>query len=154
MYTRPFWEKKVQALMGKLFGIEAWCPLKKTMRKWSDRIKLIEEPYFRSYVFVRATEKERITALGTDGVLECIRFHGQPARISEQEINSIKEFIELHSDVEVKQLEPGDRIIFCRGVFVDQCGIVQRLDGNKVILALSQLDCMMVATLADIKKVV
>ncbi|MEY3687769.1 MAG: hypothetical protein RIR84_610, partial [Bacteroidota bacterium] len=46
LYTKPRWEKKVdKALQQK--GIEAYCPLNRVKRKWSDRIKTIEEPLFK-----------------------------------------------------------------------------------------------------------
>jgi transcription antitermination factor NusG len=63
IYTRPRWEKKVNFLLqGK--GIESYCPLNKVRRKWSDRIKTIEEPLFKSYVFVKIDESS-ILYIGT-----------------------------------------------------------------------------------------
>jgi transcription antitermination factor NusG len=55
IYTRPRWEKKVHKLLEEK-GIECYCPLNKVHRKWSDRIKIVEEPLFKSYVFVKLTE--------------------------------------------------------------------------------------------------
>jgi transcription antitermination factor NusG len=52
VYTRPRWEKKVAALLLHK-GIESYCPLNKVRRRWSDRTKTIEEPLFKSYVFVK-----------------------------------------------------------------------------------------------------
>jgi transcription antitermination factor NusG len=152
LFTRPLWEKKVQETITKFFGIEAWCPLKKVARRWSDRIKIIEEPYFRNYVFVHATEKERAVTLDATGVIECVRFLGKPARVSEQEINNIKDFIEGHSDVEVRGIEPKDRVTFYNGAFVDQEAEVLRIEGTKAVLTLKKLNCVMTATLTDVKK--
>ena len=56
IYTKSKWEKKVEGLLLKS-GIESWCPVQKKERQWSDRKKIIEEPLFRSYVFVKI-EKE------------------------------------------------------------------------------------------------
>ena len=58
VYTRPRWEKKVDQLL-KEKGTESYCPLNKVRRKWSDRVKLIEEPLFKSYVFVKIDDLER-----------------------------------------------------------------------------------------------
>ena len=52
VYTRPRWEKKVDQLL-KEQGTESYCPLNKVKRKWSDRVKTVEEPLFKSYVFVK-----------------------------------------------------------------------------------------------------
>ena len=57
VYTKPRWEKKVNSLLLQK-GIEVYCPLNKVRRKWSDRIKTIEEPLFKSYVFVKIKDEE------------------------------------------------------------------------------------------------
>jgi transcription antitermination factor NusG len=44
-------EKKIDSQLKKK-GVECWCPLQKLEKQWSDRKKIIEEPLFRSYVFV------------------------------------------------------------------------------------------------------
>ncbi|MEY3186716.1 MAG: hypothetical protein RL675_540, partial [Bacteroidota bacterium] len=50
-------------------GFEAYCPLNKVRRKWSDRMKTVEEPLFKSYVFVRVEQKEMTEVRYVDGVL-------------------------------------------------------------------------------------
>ena len=55
VYTKPRWEKKVAAILeGK--GIENYCPLNKVVKQWSDRKKIVLEPIFKSYVFVRVPD--------------------------------------------------------------------------------------------------
>ena len=39
-------------------SVEAYLPLEKKIRQWSDRKKKVEEPMIRSYVFVKSSEKE------------------------------------------------------------------------------------------------
>jgi transcription antitermination factor NusG len=88
LYTKPRWEKKVdKALQQK--GIEAYCPLNRVKRKWSDRIKTIEEPLFKSYVFVKVEEKDRTEVRYVDGVLNYVYWNGKPAVIKEEEIMSM-----------------------------------------------------------------
>ena len=55
VYTKPRWEKKVFSLLTAR-GMTAYCPLNKVRRKWSDRIKIVEEPLFSSYVFVQVAD--------------------------------------------------------------------------------------------------
>ncbi|HKG67232.1 MAG TPA: UpxY family transcription antiterminator, partial [Segetibacter sp.] len=59
-------------------GVECWCPLKKTQKQWSDRKKVIEEPLFTSYVFVRINETEKSVVLMTDGILNFVYYIGKP----------------------------------------------------------------------------
>ena len=78
IYTRPRWEKKVNHLLLQK-GVESYCPLNKVRRKWSDRIKIIEEPLFKSYVFVKVAESDRTEIRMTDGVINFVYWNGKPA---------------------------------------------------------------------------
>jgi transcription antitermination factor NusG len=103
LYTRPRWEKKVHKLLQEK-GIESYCPLNKVHRKWSDRIKLIDEPLFKSYVFVKVNEDEKTAVRMTQGVVNFIYWLGKPAIIKEKEIVTIKKFLNDHHDVEVRAM--------------------------------------------------
>ena len=59
VYTKPRWEKKVADLLTKK-QIENYCPLNRVLRQWSDRKKVILEPLFTSYVFVRISESNQL----------------------------------------------------------------------------------------------
>jgi transcription antitermination factor NusG len=91
IYTRPRWEKKVHSLL-LAKGVESYCPLHKVRRKWSDRIKLVEEPLFKSYVFVKVDEAGRTLVRMTDGVVNFVYWNGKPASIKEKEIQTIRKF--------------------------------------------------------------
>ena len=71
IYTRPRWEKKVNLLLQEQ-GVESYCPLNKVRRKWSDRVKTIEEPLFKSYVFVKVSDEEKTTVRMTAGVMNFV----------------------------------------------------------------------------------
>ena len=71
IYTRPRWEKKVNSLLINK-GVESYCPLNRVRRKWSDRIKTIEEPLFKSYVFVKIGEEARTEVRNVDLRLELV----------------------------------------------------------------------------------
>ena len=58
VYSKPRWEKKINQLLQDK-GLESYCPLNMVYRQWSDRVKKVEEPLFKSYVFVHVTEAER-----------------------------------------------------------------------------------------------
>ncbi|MEK7198481.1 MAG: transcription termination/antitermination NusG family protein, partial [Bacteroidota bacterium] len=46
VYTKPRWEKKIDTALIKK-GVESWCPLQKVEKQWSDRKKIIEDPYLK-----------------------------------------------------------------------------------------------------------
>ena len=68
VYTRPRWEKKVALTLSEK-GIENYCPLNKVMKKWSDRHKIVLEPLFKGYVFVRVAEQRKWDIKKIDGII-------------------------------------------------------------------------------------
>ena len=146
-YTKPRWEKKVSRVLERK-GVECWCPLKKTQKQWSDRKKVIEEPLFTSYVFVRINETEKSVVLMTDGILNFVYYIGKPAIIRDEEIDIIKKFLsEKQASVSVQSLASLDentRIKVNHGIFMDTTGTVLKGGKKKVFVKLESLDQVMV----------
>lgn len=147
LYTKPRWEKKVAEVLVRK-GIECWCPLKKTEKQWSDRKKIVEEPLFTSYVFVRIEDTEKTPVLMTDGILNFVYHVGKPAVIRDEEIDIIKKFLlEKHTSVSVQSLsslEENIRIKINEGVFMDTTGVVVKGGRKKVFVKLESLDQVMI----------
>ena len=129
IYTRPRWEKKVHNLLTAK-GIESYCPLNKVRRKWSDRIKLIEEPLFKSYVFVKISDDLRAPVRMTEGVVNFVYWDGKPAVIKEKEIQHIKKFLNEYEDVALVKLDlkQDDKVLITAGPLMDKEG---RVSGSK-----------------------
>jgi transcription antitermination factor NusG len=146
-YTKPRWEKKVSKVLEQK-GIECWCPLRKIEKQWSDRKKIIEEPLFTSYVFVRVDENERTPVLMTDGILNFVYYVGKPAIIRDEEIDIIKKyFAEKQASISVQSLNSLDentRIKVNHGVFMDTTGTVLKGGKKKVFVKLESLDQVMI----------
>lgn len=103
-------------------GIYAFLPLRRITRRWSDRMRIIEEPLFRGYLFVHASLSDRWEILGARGI---VRFVGpsaaRPFSIPEKEINAVRLFIENDLSVDpYPYLKEGERVYVrsgpCRGV--------------------------------------
>ena len=120
VYTRPRWEKKVNQLLTEK-GTESYCPLNKIRRKWSDRIKVVEEPLFKSYVFVRIEDEERTAVRMTPGVINFVYWEGKPAVIREKEIATIRKFLDEYENVEVMpmELKVNQRVKIATGPLMD-----------------------------------
>src|SRR5215216_4012913 len=146
IYTRPRWEKKVNGLLVQK-GIESYCPLNKVRRKWSDRIKTIDEPLFKSYVFVKVTDEQRTSVRMTNGVVNFVYWNGKPAIIKEKEIQAIKRFLDEFENVEVirMQLKPGERVTVIAGPMMDQEGKVLEVKNKMVKVCIDSLGYMLVA---------
>ena len=146
IYTRPRWEKKVNLLL-KEKGVESYCPLNKVKRKWSDRVKIIEEPLFKSYVFVKVSDEEKTTVRMTAGVTNFVYWNKKPAIIKEKEILTIKKFLDEYKDVHVYpiDLKLNDRVRVTSGSFMDHEGKVLGLRHKIVKVAIDSLGYILVA---------
>ena len=146
IYTRPRWEKKVNLLLQEK-GVESYCPLNKVKRKWSDRVKIIEEPLFKSYVFVKVSDEEKTTVRMTTGVMNFVYWNKKPAIIKEKEILTIKRFLDEYKDVHVYpiELKLNDRVRVTSGSFMDHEGKVLGLRHKIVKVAIESLGYILVA---------
>lgn len=146
IYTRPRWEKKVNQLLTEK-GFESYCPLNKVRRKWSDRVKIVEEPLFKSYVFVKATDEDRTEVRMTTGAINFVYWNGKPAVIREKEINAIKRFLNEYENVEARpaNVKVNQRVRITNGSFMDQEGKVLDIKHKLVKVAIDSLGYILVA---------
>ncbi|MGB3155146.1 MAG: UpxY family transcription antiterminator [Chitinophagaceae bacterium] len=146
VYTRPRWEKKVnQLLMEK--GLESYCPLNKIRRKWSDRVKIVEEPLFKSYVFVKVDDNDRATVRMTNGAVNFVYWDGKPAVIKEKEITAIKRFLDEYENVEARpmELKVNQRVRVTNGTLMDQEGKVLDVRHKTARVAIDSLGYILIA---------
>ena len=148
VYTKSRWEKKVHRLLQEQ-QVESYCPLNKVHRKWSDRIKVVQEPLFKSYVFVRITEADKTSIRMINGVVNFVYWLGKPAIIKDREIETIKRFLIEYEDVEVLAvaLEPDTRVRIRDGVFMDKEGIVTKVMRNKVQVMINSIGYVLTAVI-------
>lgn len=146
IYTRPRWEKKVNQLLTEK-GFESYCPLNKVKRKWSDRIKVVEEPLFKSYVFVKVAETERTEVRMTSGAINFVYWNGKPAVIKEKEISAIRRFMNEHEYVEARPMDVrvNQRVRIVNGSLMDQEGKVLEIRHKTAKIAIDSLGYILVA---------
>jgi transcription antitermination factor NusG len=146
IYTKPRWEKKVNQLLTDK-GVECYCPLNKVKRKWSDRTKTIEEPLFKSYVFVKVSEEERTKVRLTNGVVNFVYWNGKPAIVREKEIQTIKLFLDEHENVQVRPMDltVQQRVLITSGTFMDRTATVLDVRKKEVKVSIDSLGYELVA---------
>ena len=146
IYTRPRWEKKVNLLL-KEKGVEVYCPLNKIKRRWSDRLKTIEEPLFKSYVFVKVGDGEKTAVRMTTGVINFVYWNKKPAIVRDKEIQTIKRFLDEHENIEVysRELKLNDRVRIIAGSLMDQEGKVLDVRHKAIKVAIDSLGYVLVA---------
>ncbi|RQO71502.1 antitermination protein NusG [Pedobacter sp. KBW01] len=141
VYTRSRAEKKAYDELNRK-AILAYLPLKKTVKQWSDRKKIVEEPLIKSYLFVYISAKEYAEVLMTNGIARFIYFSGQIAPIPDQQINDLKLLLATDADLEVidYDIKPGERVLIKAGPFK---GIIAELvsiqNKQRIVLRLQNM---------------
>jgi transcription antitermination factor NusG len=140
VYTKPRWEKKVNELLLKA-GVEAYCPLNKVRKKWSDRIKWVEEPLFKSYVFVKIAEEEQTAVRMVNGIVNFVYWLGRPAIIQDKEIAIIRKFLNEYTEVRAEPLDLriDAKIKINRGVLMDKEAKVVEVMNKKVRVVIESI---------------
>jgi transcriptional antiterminator RfaH len=138
VYTKPRSEKKLDALLKK-FSIEAYLPLLKLKKKWSDRTKIISMPLFTSYIFVRIVYRESyLKVLNIPHAVGFVKSYGNPAIIPESEIELIKSLVDEFPDkikvLESEMLQKGNEVTIKTGPFAGRKAIVDRVKNETYVL--------------------
>ncbi len=116
-------------------GIETYLPLVKTLKQWSDRKKWVEEPLFRSYVFVHIAQSEYFEVLNTAAVVRFVTFEGRAVAIPPQQIEAIRHFVlsgEQLPDVEL-DIVPGATVQIIGGPMKGISGELIEIMGKKKV---------------------
>lgn len=149
LYTKPKNEKKTAQLL-KDKGITVYCPVQETIKQWSDRKKKIQEPVFKSYVFVELNEyeTEQLNVLITPGAVRFLWWQGKPGKVREEEIEAIRSFLEDYKGaIFTTDIKEGETVKIKEGVLAGQEGTVIRMKTNKAVLQLKSLGWNIIAEL-------
>ena len=151
LYVQSKKEKKVAEILQNL-QIEVYCPLLKEVKQWSDRKKTVTTPLFKSYIFVRLTDKERSKVYDVPGVVRYLFWLGQPAVVRDEEIEIIKKWLDddLVEDITLSKLKPGDKHLIKNGIFKNQKAIIQKVGKKRIQLAIPGLGIVLNAKIKDI----
>lgn len=151
LYTKPRAEKKSADELEKM-GMEVFCPMITEIRQWSDRKKKVTRPLFTSYIFVRLMPKERNNVFQVPGVVRYLHWLGKPAIARDEEIETIQKWLndDHYEDVQVKNIEPGDKVTLNSGALKGKTGIVQKVGKKEIRLTLESLGFVVVAKTREV----
>ena len=150
LYTKPRNEKNVADRLENN-GFTVYCPLKKVEKQWSDRVKVIEEPLFSSYIFIKISDTDREKVFSFPGVVRYLFWLGKPAIVREEEISELKSFMNDHAThpLELSQLNANDVVKIKSGPFMGQNGLIEKVSTTKAILYLENLQCKITVNLSQ-----
>lgn len=100
-------------------GYEVYLPLTKSIRKWSDRKKIIEVPLIPTYIFAYLSYNQLHKVLDLPWVTRYITFNGKPATIREKDILLMKKALDANTEIEIIDgiIEEGTTIKLISGPF-------------------------------------
>jgi transcription antitermination factor NusG len=134
LYVKSRTEKKV-AIELEAEGIEYYLPLEKRLKQWSDRKKWVEEPLFRSYIFVHITDKDYYRTLVVRGAVRYVTFERKAVPVPPQQIEAIKLYL---NETEPKVIDEenwkvGQKVEVMSGKLTGLKGKLVEVDGKKKV---------------------
>lgn len=140
VYVQARHEKVVAAsLVGK--GFESCLPLRRTLRTWSDRRTVVEEPVLPGYVFSRFDSEVRVPILRTAGVVRIVGAGNQLIPLEAEEVTALQLLERTKAAVEPwPYLGQGDWVCIEDGPLKGLTGIVtESKKGLRVVVSVSLL---------------
>ena len=143
LYTKPQFELKVAQSLESM-GIQAYCPVFKQIKQYSDRKKKVEKPLLQSYVLVKLDDKDRKQVFSIPGVVCYVFWLGKPAIVRDEEIELMEKTLAcVYDSITVTQLQKGDAFNIPEGPFEGQEGKVVYLVKNRIQLELPSLGVLL-----------
>jgi len=134
VYVKSRSEKKV-ALEFEIEGIDFYLPLVKKLKQWSDRKKWVEEPLFRSYIFVHIEQKQYYQVLQTQNVVKYVTFEGKAVPIRDEQIEAVRYFLNEKDpeNIDNQIWEKGQRVEVISGSMAGLSGELVEIRGKKKV---------------------
>jgi transcriptional antiterminator RfaH len=150
IYTKPRQERKVTNQLVES-NIQAYLPLTKERRQWSDRRKIIYQPMFPSYVFVYLNNlQEFYKGLGFEGTCCYVKSGKEAVSIRDTEVNYIRMLENNGENIEVSKdfFKVGQQLIIQQGPLSGlPCEVVQYKGKRRIIVRVVMLQRSIVADL-------
>jgi len=140
--VRPNHERAAERALADR-GLEAYLPLYRERKQWSDRIKNGQAPLFPGYVFCRFSYPERIRVLNSPGVRSIVGFGRDAAPVDESEISSVRALVSSGRPIlPWPYLRAGERVMIREGPLASLRGVVVRVKNSwRVVVSVEALSC-------------
>ncbi len=140
IHTKPRQESIAEENLQRQ-GFDTYCPkIQLEKRKRGKRVKVIEAMFPR-YIFVRFTPgHDNVSSIRyTKGVAQLVRFGGEPARVPDEIIQTIKSSAIDPSGLYVELLpepKPGDSVQIVDGSFAGLTGVFYKKNSEERVIIL------------------
>ena len=140
LYTKPRNEKKVaERLSGA--GYNVYCPLQRVRRQWSDRMKIIEEPLFKGFLFIQVEDHKRDEVFSFPGTVRYLFWLRRPAVVRDSEIKTIQKWLWEYAseDIDISDILRGDYVLITSGPFTGEQAVLLDKTNKKAVVQLKEL---------------
>ncbi|MCQ2093738.1 MAG: UpxY family transcription antiterminator [Bacteroidaceae bacterium] len=146
-------EKKVAEKLQNA-GFEVYLPAHKVRRKWSDRIKVIDELVITRVVFVRCEDRERKDTFVDSGCFYMMdRASRKVAVVPDRQLDAFRQVVcqtEFKVEFFDRQLKPGMKVRINNSIFDDIDAEVSVVEGKeRVFVRIDMLGCAVVEVAKD-----
>ena len=150
LYTKPKNEKKVAERLTAA-GYNVYCPLHKVKRQWSDRVKIIEEPLFKGYLFIQVEDHKRDQVFSFPGTVRYLFWLRRPALVRDAEIKTIQKWLGeyAHEDIDISDILPGNYVRITSGPFTGEQAVLLDKTNKKAVVQLKELGIQLSLSLTN-----
>lgn len=136
IYTKPRQEYRAQENLSQQ-GFEIYLPLHQAERLLRGKLRQVEEPLFKRYLFVRfnAHNDPWHTVRSTLGVSELVRTGGQPAKVPSALVQALMEAKSATQSL----FQRGETLRVTDGPFRDLQAVFEMQDGEQRAIVLIEL---------------
>ena len=130
-------QEKVAAAALTLLGIYHYLPLNSELRRWSDRMQMVEVPLFTGYLFVciNLLNNSKLQVLKVLGIAGFVGTQAGPITIPGQQIEDIRTVLSAGVECSVQPfLKQGDRVRVVRGALAGVEGTLVHANSTSRLL--------------------
>ncbi|WP_339619940.1 transcription/translation regulatory transformer protein RfaH [uncultured Marinimicrobium sp.] len=124
-------------------GFDCFLPSHRVKRKHRDKYRLVTEPLFPHYLFIRLDDESNWGVIrSTRGVAQVVTFNGVPKPVPDDIIEGLRQHCALLNGAEPEPLfKAGDRVVITKGAFRELEAVVHATKGEeRVVLLLNLLN--------------
>jgi transcription antitermination factor NusG len=133
----PRHEKSVDKML-ELRGYNHFLPTYRVRRRWSDRVRVVEEPLFPGYVFCSSQSNLMEIVRGSFGIIRIVAFGGRPHPVPDKEIEALLRIV--HGQREYSScsyLSVGQKVQVISGPLTGISGTITRFkQRDRLVLSL------------------
>jgi len=140
--VRPNHERAAERSLHNL-GLEAYLPVQRVRRRWSDRIKELEAVLFPGYVFCKFGYEDRMRVLNSAGVRSIVANGPAPSRVEDAEIEAVRALLRSGRPIlQCPFVSVGRRVVIHDGPLASLRGVVMRVrDAWRVVVSVEAINC-------------